>query len=696
MNTSNVIYDKPINNNQQNNSQIKNKHNNSLKLQTSNKEGLNLQEAKLSVRKLNKSNQTTNTQLLNQSLKKNTKAPSLQHNSTEVFSNIGDKSMSLYKNSDQSYYFYTDNTAIKNLVFSGGGAKGVSYLGGVQALEEEGILKNVESCYGSSVGSIATIMVAIGLSSAEITEISDKTKLHGLLMSDKDYDIKTNIPLIEEEDHRPSNIFDQIKAFFNSLHEYFFIENRKGEKLEAYLNYVLGTSLLKKISNNNLLETPELQTIIAKLKQQKKHPKNLANTTTFKDLNVLSTFIPEIKKVESTATAIIDDTPQLVIFNKDNFADMPISTAVRMSSSFPRVFKAVEVKSFLGLQQVQFIDGGCILNTPAPDLIKDIYPHDITQKNNNLIFVFQDVDTITIDQDYNYTDLFKKSFAHDVALKSHEVENRNKLLTIRDQIVAVPTKIKLRAKTIYNHTLNFFISRDESKLFQAKLHENVKQHLSNRYNKQTRYSFSRMEQLFHILSDKDLADINQAQPELCNNIITMRQLGYNTIENIKQAIDNYDNNPLPKAKKDASLIKLLNSLDAQFANDRDFINWFSYYINNSEDNKILRFLDITRNSFNSTSKSEFFNAIHSERQRREHINKVSYIIKSKINPQLYRTKQSNKNKQLLLDAIYQLKNSTTDQQIDNILQFLQNNYQQLKQDKILNFIFNRKKYTFLH
>ncbi|XP_064634332.1 uncharacterized protein LOC135492090 [Lineus longissimus] len=55
----------------------------------------------------------------------------------------------------------------ENLVFEGGGAKGVSYCGAVRALEDVGLLKNFKRFAGTSVGSITAMILAVGGSSAD-------------------------------------------------------------------------------------------------------------------------------------------------------------------------------------------------------------------------------------------------------------------------------------------------------------------------------------------------------------------------------------------------------------------------------------------------------------------------------------------------------------------------------------------------
>jgi NTE family protein len=52
--------------------------------------------------------------------------------------------------------------AYTNLVFEGGGVKGVAYVGALQALDERGILPGVRAVAGTSAGAITAALVAIG------------------------------------------------------------------------------------------------------------------------------------------------------------------------------------------------------------------------------------------------------------------------------------------------------------------------------------------------------------------------------------------------------------------------------------------------------------------------------------------------------------------------------------------------------
>ena len=59
----------------------------------------------------------------------------------------------------------------KNLVFEGGGVKGIAYVGALRKLDEEGILQNIERVAGTSAGAMVAVLVGLGHSAKEISDI---------------------------------------------------------------------------------------------------------------------------------------------------------------------------------------------------------------------------------------------------------------------------------------------------------------------------------------------------------------------------------------------------------------------------------------------------------------------------------------------------------------------------------------------
>lgn len=59
----------------------------------------------------------------------------------------------------------------RNLVFEGGGVKGIAYVGAMQVLERKGILKNILRVGGTSAGAINAVLLGLNYSPAETKEV---------------------------------------------------------------------------------------------------------------------------------------------------------------------------------------------------------------------------------------------------------------------------------------------------------------------------------------------------------------------------------------------------------------------------------------------------------------------------------------------------------------------------------------------
>lgn len=64
---------------------------------------------------------------------------------------------------------------IENLVFKGGGIKGIAYSGALKVLQSEGLLKDVKCVAGTSAGAIVAALYAIGCGPNELYEILKNT-----------------------------------------------------------------------------------------------------------------------------------------------------------------------------------------------------------------------------------------------------------------------------------------------------------------------------------------------------------------------------------------------------------------------------------------------------------------------------------------------------------------------------------------
>ena len=63
----------------------------------------------------------------------------------------------------------------RNLVFEGGGVKGIAYGGALMRLDEMGLLYSVDRVAGTSAGAITACLMSLGYSSKEISKIVAET-----------------------------------------------------------------------------------------------------------------------------------------------------------------------------------------------------------------------------------------------------------------------------------------------------------------------------------------------------------------------------------------------------------------------------------------------------------------------------------------------------------------------------------------
>jgi NTE family protein len=59
----------------------------------------------------------------------------------------------------------------KNLVFEGGGVKGIAYVGALEVLDREGILNDIERVAGTSAGAMVAVMVALNYTAEEMRQV---------------------------------------------------------------------------------------------------------------------------------------------------------------------------------------------------------------------------------------------------------------------------------------------------------------------------------------------------------------------------------------------------------------------------------------------------------------------------------------------------------------------------------------------
>jgi len=174
------------------------------------------------------------------------------------------------------------NYPFRNLVFEGGGVKGIGHVGALKYLEEVKILQNIKRFGGTSAGAIIALALGLGYNAKELESVVRDTKYRAF------------------KDDNWGFIRDNIRLFFDGYGKY------KGDFFTHWIEELI---------------------------ESKKFNKNI----TFKEL-----FEQTGKEIYFQGTNISTHRIQTFSHKDPTTATMPISKAVRISMSIPYFFKAVE------------------------------------------------------------------------------------------------------------------------------------------------------------------------------------------------------------------------------------------------------------------------------------------------------------------------------------------------------------------
>jgi NTE family protein len=203
---------------------------------------------------------------------------------------------------------------IKNLVFEGGGIRGVAYCGALHELENRGKLVHVKRAAGTSSGAITACLLAVGYKPSELTEIIG------------------NMNFGKFNDGR-GLVFGGMRRLKKHMGYY------KGEKFEVWLENLISA----KTGNKSI---------------------------TFLELYTLSLQDSSFKELIVTGTCM--NHQEAIYFNRFNFPNMPISRAVRASMAVPLYYEPVVLNDIgeriqvkkMGPEHHVCLDGGFVSNYP--------------------------------------------------------------------------------------------------------------------------------------------------------------------------------------------------------------------------------------------------------------------------------------------------------------------------------------------
>lgn len=196
---------------------------------------------------------------------------------------------------------------IRNLVFEGGGVKGIAYVGALQVLQARDLLARVENVGGASAGAITAALVAVGTTAEELNAVLGSTDFASF-MDGKGWVIRDAARLFNHYGVHPGDVFEQ------------------------WCRQQIGS-----ITQRTLGEArPDI---------------------TFAQLEALAEREPgRFRKLYVVTTNLTSQLPE--VFSAKTRPDVPLYRAVRMSMSIPLFFEAVP------FEQGLYVDGGVSWNYP--------------------------------------------------------------------------------------------------------------------------------------------------------------------------------------------------------------------------------------------------------------------------------------------------------------------------------------------
>ena len=239
---------------------------------------------------------------------------------------------------------------IKNLVFQGGGSKGIAYIPVIKYLEEKQILDSVERVAGASAGAITAALIALGYSAEKLETEMEKQKLTDFLDPQKGF----VTPKLQNRLDHLFDLYTNHSLFFAAANKAYQGVKifKKGGACEGEVLRKWIEARIKEATGKDFCTFGELSDFITTQTP-------LANGNQAKHLHLFVTKIgPELKSIEINST------------DKD-WANVIISDAIRMSMSIPLVYQPHQIyikngkgERVLSEKSDYFIDGGVINNFP--------------------------------------------------------------------------------------------------------------------------------------------------------------------------------------------------------------------------------------------------------------------------------------------------------------------------------------------
>lgn len=240
-----------------------------------------------------------------------------------------------------------------DLVFSGGGAKGIAHIGALAELEKRGV--TYRRVVGTSSGSIMALMLASGYSAGEMAAAITERTPDGKIIMAKFLDVPESFP---EESVRGSFLYSLVNdTFFSAL----------PQQLKTQTDSYFVEKLVKSPIVREVFSFTEFGGIFAGdvflewLAQKLDHSGRHLSQLTLAEFQ---------QQTGGDLTAVVTDITdqRMLVVNHRTAPNLPVAMLIRMSMSIPLIYNNViwqpEWGSYLGedISGHEIVDGGIASN----------------------------------------------------------------------------------------------------------------------------------------------------------------------------------------------------------------------------------------------------------------------------------------------------------------------------------------------
>lgn len=574
-----------------------------------------------------------------------------------IVEQAGSRRITLLQGDDGVTRLELNGPPIRKLILSGGGAKGFAYSGAVTALDNLGVLPGLESVHGSSAGAIMAALIAAGMPAQPFDELIDTTDLLALLDSSNASAgwLQRSLATLGE---RAGHVLPGAAGSFTHL--LLGVLPRVGSEalpLEALIRAQARAAVLSRINDTH---PADVQAVRERLLAE--------GAVTFADLALLHLYIPQIKLLSITGTAMFSGAPQLVVFGAALTPGLDIAQAAHVSAALPVVFRqpGQEGLDFQMFDELTFFqDGGVLLNTPVPQLLDPGLATDLLSGADMLILTFEQSPAASRRGGLK---TFLTDWLAGAPVSAQREWQNLSLKSFAAQTVVVPLRTERGDFTgALNGTLNFTMSPEIRNHLQEQLEQAVRAHLTERSERREAYDFDSLHEALQSLDDDMLASIGHV-PE-ATQVSGWRTTAQGLLARLEAAITALDPNAAITLAGDIAIA--LAALDEHAANPAD-IQWLALQLNRHERLAFARLLGSRRGQ---PVQSPLLAAARVLMRQREIRVIAGNIRKALIFPSLHLLWQTEANTELLLRADQQLLQARTAGEVNQALDGIIAGYQ---------------------